>query len=110
MNAWDHLLDDLAERVAARLEARLRGSPAGMLDQAASPLGQRRHCAAVRRRISHGESGAAVVGRRHLLSPEALSEELTRQRKMPDKIGEAVAARSVRAELERELQLIRGGK
>jgi hypothetical protein len=29
---------------------------------------------------------------------------------MPDKIGEAVAARSVRAELERELQLIRGGK
>jgi hypothetical protein len=46
------------------------------LDQAGSPLGSRRHCAAVRRRVAQGLDGAAIVGRRHLLSPAALAETM----------------------------------
>ena len=49
-----------------------------MVEQGASPLGSRRHCAAVRGRLDHGEPGAAIVGRRHLLSAAALAEELGR--------------------------------
>lgn len=41
-----------------------------------SPLGRRNHCAAVRRRKAEGLDGAERVGKRYLLSPEALQEEL----------------------------------
>ncbi len=74
----DQLLDELAERLAARVVERLRAGEPGMVEQGASPLGTRRHCAAVRRRLDHGEPGAAIVGRRHLLSATALAEELGR--------------------------------
>jgi hypothetical protein len=67
------LLDALADRIVAKLTA---GERAGMVDQVSSPLGRRRHCAAVRRRVAAGNDGAAIVGRRHLLSREALAEEL----------------------------------
>jgi len=46
------------------------------ISQAESPIGRRRHCAAVRARMSRGLPGACTVGRRHLLSPEALREVL----------------------------------
>lgn len=77
-----------------------------MLDQSASPLGSRRHCTAVKRRIARGEPGAAIVGRKHLLSPEALSEELGRvsRRESPNPTDTG----GVRAELERELRLVHG--
>jgi len=89
----DQLLDELAERLAARVAERLRGGDPGMVEQTGSPLGNRRHCSAVRRRVARAEPGAAIVGRRHLLSPEALSEELTRvsTRRAPPEPAESAA-------------------
>lgn len=55
----------------AKLEAQERQD---WIDQAASPLGRRRHCAAVRARIASGLPGAAILGRRFLLSETALQE------------------------------------
>lgn len=49
-----------------------------MIPQTGSELGARRHREAVKRRVASGEGGAAIVGRRFLLSPEALREELGR--------------------------------
>ncbi|HOU24900.1 MAG TPA: hypothetical protein PLN42_11755 [Anaerolineae bacterium] len=68
----DAMADAIAERVVERLGA------GAHVDQQRSPLGKNRHCAAVRRRIAAGEPGAAIVGRRHLLSRDALDEELLR--------------------------------
>ncbi len=68
----DGLADAIAERVVERLGA------GAHVDQSRSPLGSRRHHAAVRRRLARGLPGAAIVGRRHLLSSEALAEELAR--------------------------------
>ena len=66
----------LAPHIAREVVALLRAESSGMIDQAASPLGRKRHCSAVRSRVSTGEPGAAIVGRRHLLSKEALDQEL----------------------------------
>lgn len=51
----------------------------GLVDQQHSDLGRRKHCAVVRRRIGEGEDGAFIVGKRHLLTPEAYREELERE-------------------------------
>ena len=48
-------------------------SEAGMVSQTSSPLGSRRHCNAVKRRMAAGLPGAAKVGRRYLLSQDALA-------------------------------------
>lgn len=108
MSALDHLLDELADRLATRIVERLRAGEPDWIDQAASPLG-RRHCAAARRRIASGLPGAAIIGRRHLLSPEALSEELGRASR-----GRAPAASSpcasIRDELAAELRTLKGGR
>lgn len=110
MAGLEGLVDELAHRVAAIVVQRLRDAPAGMIDQSASPLGARRHCAAVKRRLARGEAGAAKVGRRYLLSPEALSEELGRtSRGSVNHEGEATTNR-VTDELRRELALVRGGR
>ena len=61
-------------RELARNEA--KSDPKDMIDQHASPLGPRRHCAAVQKLVAQGKPGASIVGRRHLLSPEALEVEL----------------------------------
>lgn len=61
---------DEADRLA-RLEAADRQD---WIDQEGSPLGPRRHCAAVRARIAAGLPGATIVGRSFRLSPEALGE------------------------------------
>lgn len=106
MTALDGILDELAERLAARVAERLRASEPNMVGQSGSPLGARRHCAAVKRRLARGEPGAAILGRRHLLTAEALGEELRRAsaRKEP---GREAPATSVRAELLAELELAR---
>lgn len=72
---WDQFADLVADKVLDRL----RGGGHGWFDQSASPLGRRRHIAAVRARIASGAGGAAIIDRRHLLSREALSEELERR-------------------------------
>jgi hypothetical protein len=98
----DQLLDELADRLAARVAERLRTAEPGMVAQGASPLGTRRHCAAVRRRLARGEPGAAIVGRQHLLSTEALGEELGRVSAIrAEPKGESVAD-----QLRRELGLL----
>jgi hypothetical protein len=96
-------LEQLAELVADRVVARLSEGRPGWVDQHGSPLGPKRHCAAVRRRVATGLGGAAVVGRRMLLSPEALAEELSRasQRAKPIR-----SVASVADDLARELRLV----
>lgn len=69
--------------------------------QSESPLGPRRHIAAVRRRLRAGTEGAGQAGRKYLLSPEALAEEL----------GRPVEPKSDETDsLRRELSMIRGGR
>lgn len=91
------LLDDLADRVAARiLKAQTR-----MISQAKSELGPRKHREAVRRRIDEGLDGAAIVGRRFLLTPEALREEAARAtatRRRPSNPGTVAKTRGKRPE------------
>lgn len=107
VSAWHGLLGALADFIAAKVERRLRAAAPGMIDQARSPLGARRHCAAVKRRLARGEPGASLVGRKHLLTEEALSEELGRvSNRQPAKRNDA---NDVRDELERELRLLKGG-
>jgi hypothetical protein len=74
--ALDALAKALAPHVAREVVALLREESAGMIDQSGSPLGRKRHCAIVRARVGAGTPGAAIVGRRHLLSKEALDFEL----------------------------------
>jgi hypothetical protein len=107
--AFNALLDEFAHRVAALVAERLTSGAPGMVDQASSPLGRRRHCAAVKRRVGSGKPGAALVGRRHLLSVEALAEELARVSGQRELVMPSPASGSVRAELERELRIVKGG-
>jgi hypothetical protein len=76
------------------------------IDQQHSALGPRRHVSAVRRRVAAGDKGAALVGRKALLSPDSLAEELARvsnrQRKDQPEDGPA--------ELRRTLGLVSGGR
>lgn len=68
-----------AEAKAAVFEAAAREASAqrrDWTDQGSSPLGRRRHVAAVRRRVDAGDEGAAMVGRRAMLSASALADEL----------------------------------
>jgi|GEM_PF-1664484 len=67
------------------------------IDQSASPLGRKRHCAAVRTRVARGLEGAAVIGRRHLLSQVALGEVLAVAGVKPTK--EDDPARDLRSKL-----------
>lgn len=69
-------LESLAARVEL-LEKQVQGGLLdGYIDQKGSPLGPKRHCRAVRRLVSEGNEGAAIVGRRFLLSKSAIKEEL----------------------------------
>jgi hypothetical protein len=72
--AFAPLLDALADRVVDRW---LASTSTRMVAQRGSPLGPRRHRAAVERRMKNGEGGAAIVGKRHYyLTHQALQEEL----------------------------------
>ena len=84
--ALDQLVSLLADAVAARVVERLSaGSHAGLVDQAGSPLGRRRHINACRRIVAAGQPGASIIGRRCLLSREALEAELAAVAKKPKK-------------------------
>lgn len=82
MNALSAALEaqaDALEAQAAALRALARDTQtdvSNMIDQHASPLGPRRHCAVVQKLLAQGHSGASIVGRRHLLTPEALQGAL----------------------------------
>ena len=78
MSDLSTMLDRFAEALASRVVDRLASTSRGMVSQHGSPLGARRHRAAVARRLERGEGGAARVGRRFLLSHDALTEELAR--------------------------------
>lgn len=69
-------LDALVAAIADRVVERLGGEHEGWASQSESPLGSRRHRTAVCRRMAAGLPGAAKVGRKHLLSRDALAEEL----------------------------------
>jgi hypothetical protein len=91
-------LDALADMVATRVVERLRGpSSAGMQSQVDSPLGPRRHCAAVRRRVRTGDPDAQIIGRTFLLSREALAAEMAQ-------VTRCVAQRVTRGTVEDELR------
>lgn len=48
----------------------------GWVEQSTSPLGRKRHAVCVRKRVAMSRHGAAILGRRFLLSQAALAEEL----------------------------------
>lgn len=79
---FEPLLERLAEKFVAKM---LVATSARMVAQAGSPLGTRAHRAAVKRRLANGEGGAGISpdGRRHLLTHEALQEELGIKRRKP---------------------------
>ena len=68
------LLAEVLERFADLVAERLGAG--AFVDQRDSPLGRNRHCAAVRRRMAEAKPGASKIGRRYLLSREAMMEEL----------------------------------
>lgn len=104
--ALETLARVLAPMVAQEVVRALRSGPSDLISQAASPLGKRRHCAAVRARVGRGDSSGCVVGRTHYLTPEALSQELAAC-KAPKRRAKGqtpiVAARDDLADLRAEL-------
>lgn len=72
----DSPLVALARHLAPLVADILRGADSTLIGQRESPLGPRRHCAAVRARIKSGKTGASVVGRRFYLTRAALDEEI----------------------------------
>ena len=105
-------LDVLGKLIAHHVVAELRAGDVGMVDQTVSPLGARRHCAACRRRVAAGDGTAAIVGRRHLMTSEAVQAELQAASAKPRKRTRAEREPTVRDELEQELglRLVGGGK
>jgi hypothetical protein len=100
--AIDQLLDDLADRIVDRLAGRMRSE---MNDQAASPLGRRRHIGMVRRLHAAGDPGVAIVGRRYLATRAVIEQELGLIGRRPAEVDDT------EAELARELGLrIVGGQ
>lgn len=98
-------LDMLADKVADRVVRRLRSDQDDWIDGPSSPGGTRWHNGVARRRIATGQGGAAKIGRRYLLSKEALAEELAatgkaRTTKQPQR------AESVSERLQRKLRLV----
>lgn len=111
MSAVDDVLATLAALVAKEVVRELRAGPSDLISQAASPLGKRRHCSAVRARMARGDGSACIVGRAHFLTAAALREELVAC-KAPKRRAPARAAviastqRDELAELRAELGII----
>jgi hypothetical protein len=102
------LVSQVTQEVARLVLDGLRaGSDPDWFDQSRSPVGNRRHCSIVRRRIAEGKPGAAIAGRRLLLSREALEEELARGSEKPPKVDPEADVRDLAGEL--GLRLV-GGK
>jgi hypothetical protein len=98
---------EAAARRARELDADVRGELRAWTDQSASPLGPRRHVARVRGRLARGLAGASMVGRRALLSPEALGEELAALTK---KKAVAAEPETTASRIERRLGLVGGAR
>jgi len=77
-SALDDVLATFARLVAQEVVRELRSGPSDLVSQANSPLGKRRHCAAVRDRVTRGDAGGCIVGRVYYLTPAALQEELAK--------------------------------
>jgi hypothetical protein len=76
LEAQASALETQAATLRALAQEAAKDSPTDLIDQVASPLGNRRHCAAVQRLVAAGKPGASIVGRKHFLTPEALQAEL----------------------------------
>jgi hypothetical protein len=92
-------IEPYLDAVADRLWARFQRGQEKMIDQAHSDLGPRKHRDAVKRRLANNEGGAGISpnGRRFLLTPEALREELAGKRKAkgpPDGAPDGSGAKS----------------
>jgi hypothetical protein len=103
------VLEAAAEECRA-LAAEERADRREWIDQSNSVMGSRTHIRAARRRLAAGLDGVAHVGRRWLLSPEALAEELqtgtteaTFTEVSAEVDDEVIAMR-------RELSIVRGGR
>jgi hypothetical protein len=81
LEAFDSILDLLADRISRRMMA----GRERMIHQRQSELGPRRHREAVKRRLANGEGGAGISadGRKYLLTPAAVLEELARAPEPP---------------------------
>lgn len=87
-SALERFFDARDRHLAQVIAAELRGEDPRLVDQACSPLlGRNKHIAAVKRRCADAESrglpsltaGAQRIGRRFLLTQEALAEEIGKQ-------------------------------
>lgn len=77
-------------RIEARL-AKCTEAPVGdMVDQRRSPLGPRKHCAAVRRMAAEGDTRAYKRGKLYMMSREALLEEMARESIPANAVPESV--------------------
>jgi len=110
VSALDDAVAAFARLVAQEVVRELRSGPSDLISQAVSPLGKRRHCAAVRARVNRGDPGGAIVGRVFYLTPEALREELAKGRAPKRRAGGvksiAAAPRDELAALRAELGII----
>lgn len=85
--------DALSRKIERVVRAELRGVDPRWIEQAFSSLGPRKHIQAVRNRIAEAEKrgidptelGAAIYGRRYLLTPESMAEELGRAKPLAAK-------------------------
>lgn len=107
MSGIDGMWDELAERIANIVARRLSDGDTGLVDQATSPLGGRKHRAAVQRRLREGKQGASIVGRRFFLTREALQEELERATLERDEAKGIVKAPRVETAADRARQQLR---
>jgi len=102
--------EQLQELITSAVRAALSSAPPqpalDWVDQKTSPLGPKRHCAAVRRRVAAGSSDAAIVGRRYLLAPAAITDELARLDEPAYRARQVArsSSRDIVAELEAELE------
>jgi hypothetical protein len=94
----------LADAIAERVAAKLRGSSDEWIDQHSSPLGSKRHCALVRSLTTAGDQRASKIGRRYLLSRDALAEAMIRQSQTKSKAPET--GETVTSRLQQRLRLV----
>ena len=99
----DTLVELFVSELARRLGTELASTTHSMVSQHGSPLGARRHRAAVKRRLENGQRGAAIVGRRYLLSHDALQCELSALTPAPPKVSNTSDKSGALDQFEREL-------
>ena len=81
VQTFARIVERIASSDAGDGSEALHDEAEGWIDQTKSVLGARLHNRAVRRRLEEGSGGAAIVYRRHLLSPAAYEAEIMRSPK-----------------------------